>query len=210
MDAIQNYLYLLSNALLLPTLLSILALSAWTIFMVGGILREWSTRGNICRTWTETRKALKRGDKGGNDALRWLRACSSGVPARFTKRMGEWSEDLQECEKCLEDMESDIATSLSKLSWATRVAPMLGLMGTLIPLGPALTGLASGNIAMLSGNLVVAFTATVIGVLIGCAAYTMGIIRRNWYGRDMSELEYLVTRLTEISRAHETKKKKVG
>ena len=78
-------------------------------------------------------------------------------------------------------------------TWMTRIAPMLGLMGTLIPLGPALTGLASGDLATLSSNLVVAFTATVVGVLLGCCSYTMNLVRKNWYQRDHSTLEHLFT-----------------
>ncbi len=43
-----------------------------------------------------------------------------------------------------------------------RNGPALGLMGTLIPLGPALVGLAVGDIQTMSTNLVIAFSTTVI------------------------------------------------
>lgn len=62
-----------------------------------------------------------------------------------------------------------------------RSGPILGLMGTLIPLGPGLTALGSGNIDILATALTVAFDTTVIGLLIGLVAYGIGRIRRRWY-----------------------------
>jgi biopolymer transport protein ExbB/TolQ len=124
--------------------------------------------------------------------------------------LGEWGGVEADYEKCLEDLESEVAVSLSKLTWITRIGPMLGLMGTLIPLGPALTGLATGNITTLSSNLVVAFTTTVTGVLIGCAGFTMSLVRRNWYNQDMSDLEYIVKQLTERTTFHAQEKEKMG
>ena len=73
---------------------------------------------------------------------------------------------------------------------------MLGLMGTLIPLGPALSGLSSGDMSALGSNLVVAFTATVVGLLISGVAYGVGLLRRVWYARDLTDLEFIATRLT--------------
>jgi len=63
----------------------------------------------------------------------------------------------------------------------TRSGPILGLMGTLIPLGPGLTALGSGNIDILATALTVAFDTTVVGLLIGLVAYSMGRVRRRWY-----------------------------
>ena len=93
--------------------------------------------------------------------------------------------------KCLDDLEIDIARRLARLSLATRVGPMLGLVGTLIPLGPALTGLASGSLETLAGNLIIAFTTTVFGILVGGFAYAICLVRRAWYEQDLSDLEFL-------------------
>jgi len=72
------------------------------------------------------------------------------------------------------------------------VGPMLGLVGTLLPLGPALTGLASGDVQALAGNLIIAFTTTVFGILVGAFAYAVSLTRRTWYEQDVSDLEYIV------------------
>jgi len=198
MQALQDALYLLSNALLVPALLLILVLTAWTISMVGGMIREWLARRSVRRALHQARQTLRSNElEAPQRAWDGLLACPYGIPARLARHLGGWKHDARERAKCLEDVESEVAVALSKLAWVTRIAPMLGLMGTLIPLGPALTGLASGNLGMLASNLVVAFTATVMGVFLGCTAYTMNLVRKNWYNRDMSDLEYVLSRLDE-------------
>lgn len=208
MDALQHTLYLVSNALLFPVLVAILVIGAWTAIMAGGLLREWLARREVRRTFREVLELVMHGRQEA--ALSRLRACQTGVPGRLSQMLAGWPADSLERDKCLADLESEMTVSLSKLSWVTRIGPMLGLMGTLIPLGPALTGLASGNIATLSSNLVVAFTATVMGVLIGCVAFTMSLVRRNWYDRDLSDLEYLLAKSVTTSLPHAQEKEEVG
>lgn len=62
-----------------------------------------------------------------------------------------------------------------------RSGPILGLMGTLIPLGPGLTALSAGSLDVLSTALTVAFDTTVVGLLVGLIAYCIGKFRRRWY-----------------------------
>ncbi len=197
MDLIHELLYRISNALLLPTLVAILGLTAWTALLAGGLLRELLARPKVRRCLAGARRMAKEGgaqiDAGAVMAL--FRQCSSGLPALLARQLEREFADREDHAKCLEDLECDVAGRLAKLSWLTRVAPMLGLMGTLIPLGPALTGLASGNLAVLSGNLVVAFTATVMGVMIGCVAFTLNLVKKNWYQGDLSDLEYIFSKL---------------
>lgn len=70
---------------------------------------------------------------------------------------------------------------LERADLLARSGPILGLMGTLIPLGPGLAALGSGDIEILATAMTVAFDTTVIGLLIGLIAYLIGRIRRRWY-----------------------------
>lgn len=189
MKLLEHLLLLISEAVLLPTLISILLLVAWSTLLLGGLLREYLERKQVLGLLHELRSAHVQG-LGQAHLLRLLAGARVGLPARLHRIITEW-KGAQDLPHCLADLEIETATSLSALTWMTRVAPMLGLMGTLIPLGPALTGLAAGDLATLSSNLVVAFTATVVGVLLGCCSYTMNLVRKNWYQRDLSTLEHL-------------------
>ena len=70
---------------------------------------------------------------------------------------------------------------LETIDLLTRSGPILGLMCTLIPLGPGLTAMGNGNIDILATALTVAFDTTVVGLLIGLVAYSVGRVRRRWY-----------------------------
>ncbi|HCH61165.1 MAG: flagellar motor protein MotA [Deltaproteobacteria bacterium] len=70
-----------------------------------------------------------------------------------------------------------------------RTGPMLGLMGTLIPLGPGLAALGRGDVAVLAQAVTVAFDTTVMGLLVGVLAFVTGRLRRRWYDALLTRLE---------------------
>ena len=73
--------------------------------------------------------------------------------------------------------------------YISKVAPMLGLMGTLIPLGPGLIGIGEGNVEILSSSLLVAFDTTVLGLAIAAVALFISVIRMSWYAKYMNDFE---------------------
>lgn len=70
-----------------------------------------------------------------------------------------------------------------------RVGPTLGLMGTLIPLGPGIAALGRGDFVTLSEAITTAFDTTVIGLVIGLFGYLTGRFRRSAYDRALTRLE---------------------
>jgi len=96
--------------------------------------------------------------------------------------------------KLISDAEQAAARRLDRTRVFIRVGPILGLMGTLIPISPALVALASGDVKTLSTNLIVAFSTTVVGMLIGVIAYVVSIGRERMYTQDLSDLEYVLER----------------
>ena len=93
--------------------------------------------------------------------------------------------------KALADFDFDAQRRLARTRMLVRAGPALGLMGTLIPLSPALTGLANGDTATLSQDLRIAFSVTVLGLLVGAVAFGISLTRERLYGQDLSDLEYL-------------------
>ncbi|MEA2033237.1 MAG: MotA/TolQ/ExbB proton channel family protein, partial [Euryarchaeota archaeon] len=98
-------------------------------------------------------------------------------------------------ERLLQEKEVEIMKKLEKPRILIRMGPILGLMGTLIPLGPALLGLSAGNIEQLANNLVIAFTSTVVGLLIGAVSMVVSTVRQRWYTEDMNDMEYVAEKL---------------
>lgn len=97
--------------------------------------------------------------------------------------------------KALADAEFGATKRLERTRVFIRIGPILGLMGTLIPISPALVGLAQGDVEQLSNNLVIAFSTTVVGLLIGGLAYLMTTFRDRYYQQDIVNLEYVFDRL---------------
>lgn len=70
-----------------------------------------------------------------------------------------------------------------------KVAPMFGLMGTLIPLGPGLIAIGEGNTEVLSQSLLIAFDTTILGLIAAAVALVVSVIRKTWYAKYMAAFE---------------------
>lgn len=78
---------------------------------------------------------------------------------------------------------------IERADFLARLGPILGLMGTLIPLGPGLAALGEGDFATLAAAVITAFDTTVLGLLAGMAGFVVGRLRRRWYSELLDHLE---------------------
>jgi len=201
MDAtsgIIGAMFMISNSLLYPVIIILLGLVAWSLISIGQLISEYASRNrDIAKLKVGCRDAKKymqmQDYKKAAEALR-----SSGSNDFLRSFLNDLTESLKEnkfaveAEKLLQDYELRIAKELEKAKLVVKLGPMFGLMGTLIPLGPALMGLTAGNIQQLATNLVVAFSTTVLGLLSGGIAYTISLVKKRWYTQDLSDMEYVV------------------
>lgn len=72
---------------------------------------------------------------------------------------------------------------------ASRIAPMLGLVGTMIPMGPALKSLSDGNLAQVSGSLTVAFSAVILALIAASITYYVANVRRRWLAEELVTMQ---------------------
>jgi hypothetical protein len=89
----------------------------------------------------------------------------------------------------IHDFETLAAMRIERTDFLTRIAPMLGLMGTLIPLGPGLAALGEGELSILTTAMSVAFDTTVLGLLVGIIGFVAGRLRRRWYEQTLNLME---------------------
>jgi len=94
-------------------------------------------------------------------------------------------------EKLLQKCDILISKRIGRTKIMVRLGPMFGLMGTLIPMGPALRALSQGDITALTEKLIIAFGTTVIGLLIGSISYFITVTRVRWYEEDTNEINYI-------------------
>ncbi len=74
---------------------------------------------------------------------------------------------------------------------ASRVTPMLGLVATMIPMGPALKSLSDGNLAQVSHNLTIAFSAVILALIAASITYWVVNVRRRWLAEELLEVHAL-------------------
>jgi biopolymer transport protein ExbB/TolQ len=184
-ETLGDALYQFTQALMPLVLGAVAFLGIWCLVMLGAVAREWLDRWRNGRTWRQFVASTMRGD---GDPTDWAQNAAVGLPLWLKRMIGE-DASLDRLRAALPDAERFTGERLAPSLVALRVGPMLGLAGTLIPLGPALQGLAAGDTYRLATNLNLAFTTTIFGILVGAVAFAVFTIRRVWYERDLAELE---------------------
>ena len=206
--ALQNIIYLISNTLLVPVMALLIGGVAFSLFELGRFVYEFiQRRKHPSRieeiAWIFDREnATEAERKSGErlrEALKIIRSKgSSKLVHDFINDLERLSAKIKDerilkvqVEKLIQDYEEKVARRTEITRILVRVGPMLGLMGTLIPMGPALLALSQGDVVTLANNLIIAFGTTVLGLLIGGIAYMMTEVRNRWYDRDLSDIAYI-------------------
>ncbi|MCU4140189.1 MAG: Biopolymer transport protein ExbB/TolQ [Methanophagales archaeon] len=206
--ALQNIIYLISNALLIPVMALLVGGVAFSLFELGRFVYEFIQRRKhpsrieeiawIFDRENATEAERKSGERL-SEALKIIRSKgSSKLVHDFINDLERLSAKIKDerilkvqVEKLIQDYEEKVARRTEITRILVRVGPMLGLMGTLIPMGPALLALSQGDVVTLANNLIIAFGTTVLGLLIGGIAYMMTEVRNRWYDRDLSDIAYI-------------------
>ena len=74
---------------------------------------------------------------------------------------------------------------LEGLRLCSRVAPMLGLVATMIPMGPALVAVASGQSSGVAESLAPAFAAVIVALVAASITFVIYSVRRRWLLAEM-------------------------
>lgn len=198
----EQLLFELTEALRWPVLaLGLVALLA-SVVEVGVLLgelrrRRGATRARLDAAVADARAALGRDDPA--TALQAVEGVARGAAmadavSSVVRLRGEPDAD-DRVAKHLADLDLVSLRRLERTRVLVRMGPALGLMGTLIPLSPALGALARGDVARLTDDLRVAFGITVVGLLAGALAFAVSLVRDRLYAQDLSDAEYVVALL---------------
>lgn len=94
----------------------------------------------------------------------------------------------------LPELEAEAMNRLEFIRIATRITPMLGLVATMIPLGPALRDLGDGRLGNVAHSLTLAFSAVILALLAAAITYAIAHVRRRWYADELLQLELAARR----------------
>ena len=185
MELISNMLFWLSNGMLIPDIIFLLFFFIKALLMIGGFYGTY-----IARTKINVKLNREIGKTGVEEFLDTLpEGNGKSKLLEYLRKIKAAPQDRALREKLLGDYEIAADKELGQSKLLVKIGPMLGLMGTLIPMGPALVGLATGDIGSMAYNMQVAFATTVVGIVIGAIGFITLQVKQRWVADDMNILE---------------------
>ena len=161
-EIVKGILRAVSTGLQIPTIIILILLILLTIFMLGTFFAEMLTERkslklNIPKLVDELQGKSTSEMKdivASSSLLTRQKAAAQELISRVT-----YPDDTREAlaRQLIADEESRYNRIIKITDLTARVAPMFGLMGTLIPLGPGLIALSEGDAATLSSSILIAF-----------------------------------------------------
>lgn len=195
MELISKVLFWVANSLLIPDIIILLFLFARSLLLIGSFYNQFITKRKNDKELNVIIKSL---DVDSIDKLQ------TALPEKDNSLFVKYLRDLLNT-KANEDYadfqisnfegaaEKDV--SLSKI--LAKMGPVLGLIGTLIAMSPALVGLSTGDIAGMAYNMQVVFATTVVGLVVSAVGLVTLQFKQRWYAQDVNNLDYVSRVLTQ-------------
>ena len=193
MEQVSNILFWISSGLLVPVIVGLLFFFAKSIVMLGGFAGQYIQRVK------QDKQLRQRMDQLDRSTIHTFSEELKDQPdSLFTQTAGLLlaTDSTAVANRVLSEYEVTADAELGKYKVLVKFGPILGLMGTLTPMGPALAGLSTGDISSMAYNMQVAFATTVLGLFSGAVGFILLQVKQRWFTSDLVYLDFL----SELSR----------
>ncbi len=194
-DGLNTALSIISQSLQIPVIILLLCFLIFAVYTLGKLLSQYFSRKKVpvnlikdliysiydADSGDEIREIVKNAEIQ-NSQKRVLEEIASSA------HLGKKSRETL-ARRLIENEEDKIEKELQKTDFVTRIGPTLGLMGTLIPMGPGLAALGNGDVTALATAITVAFNTTIVGIASGAVSYLASKVRRRWYDQYLANLD---------------------
>lgn len=198
-----------ASAMQTPVILILMLLLAFTVFLIGWVIVEFFTERRLLKAKLPALVDALNETKNRDET----KACvaKSGLLKRQRAALTELLSHPELTPLMRESLAVRIVTEeqshydvrLKTSDLVARIAPLLGLLGTLIPLGPGIIALGQGDTMTLSSSLMTAFDTTILGLISAAVAMVISTIRKNWYNNYMSVLETAAECILEVEKRND-------
>lgn len=189
---LKSFIYLIASSLLYPVLVLLVVMTIWIIIYSGSFFAEWIERRRLIKYPPERLPSVIKDKNAGN-----------AFPYRVSSYLKSLENIIEagqagdvEIENIFQENTLKIWKSMDLLHIFVRLSPGLGLIGTLIPMGTGLAALGQGDMSRLAGDLVIAFTTTVVGLSIGMLSFFFYTVKKRWAEEDIKNMELATEVLT--------------
>ena len=169
-EILTSTLNMISQSLQIPVIIFLVIFAVFAVLAIGGLISEYTSRKKItpdmieqliysisnANSLEEIKNIIENSNIYNSQKvvlIKILRSSSLTVDSRHAL-----------AKKLIEFEENNFAKKIEKTDVVTRIGPTLGLMGTLIPMGPGLAALGAGDVNTLANAIIVAFDTTVVGI----------------------------------------------
>ena len=189
MNYISDVLFWISNGLLVPVVVLLILFFLRSLLLIGNFFGQYLQIRKVDRLFMTKVEALTPATVGELRAS--LPANTKSPLLNCLAGMLDTTRDRAHRQLLLSDYEIAADKDLGTSKTLSKMGPMLGLMGTLIPMGPALVGLSTGDIGSMAYNMQVAFATTVVGLFSAAIGFITQQVKQRWYTRDLNRLEFV-------------------
>ena len=198
MEVISKTLFWVANSLLIPDIIILLFLFGRSLLLIGSFYDQFMTKrkndkaiGNKIKELSglsidELRAVIPKSDN--SLFIKYLRDLLATPPSEA------YSDFL------ISNFENEADKDLALSKMLAKMGPVLGLIGTLIAMSPALVGLSTGDISGMAYNMQVVFATTVVGLVVSAIGLVTLQTKQRWYAKDVNNLDYVSRILTETKK----------
>jgi biopolymer transport protein ExbB/TolQ len=182
-------LFGIANSLLIPDIILLIVFFIRALILLGSTYNQFMVRRRNSRRLA---MAIKQLQPRGIDDLRSL------LPEKHEPLFTEYLADIlahpaseANTDYVITQYETEVAKDVNLSRLLTKLGPVLGLIGTLISMSPALVGLSTGDISGMAYNMQVVFSATVVGLVISAVGLFTQQLKTRWYAKDVNNLDFV-------------------
>ncbi|MDE6049082.1 MAG: MotA/TolQ/ExbB proton channel family protein [Paramuribaculum sp.] len=195
MNLISNILYWISTGLLVPVIVLLIYFFIRALILIGAFFSQYMVERKTSVLLQE--KITTALPSQILDNIEAMPASGTSLINKYLKEVASEKGNEARMQLIVSEYEIAAEKNIAGSKILTKMGPILGLMGTLIPMGPALVGLATGDIASMAYNMQVAFATTVVGLVVSAIGFVTQQARERWATRNLVVLDYVVQSLSD-------------
>lgn len=189
MEIISKVLFWVANSLLIPDIIILLILFARSLLLLGGFYNQFITKRKNDKIVNPLIETLTQ------ESIKELQIAlpkkDNSLYIKYLKSLLDNTINEAYADFTISNFENDLEKDLSLSKMLAKLGPVLGLIGTLIAMSPALVGLSTGDISGMAYNMQVVFATTVVGLVVSAIGLITLQVKQRWYAKEVNNLDYV-------------------
>ncbi|MCT6869242.1 MotA/TolQ/ExbB proton channel family protein [Apibacter sp.] len=189
MEIISKVLFWVANSLLIPDIIILLILFARSLLLLGGFYNQFITKRKNDKIVNPLIETLTQ------ESIKELQIAlpkkDNSLYIKYLKSLLDNTINEAYADFTISNFENDLEKDLSLSKMLAKLGPVLGLIGTLIAMSPALVGLSTGDISGMAYNMQVVFATTVVGLVVSAIGLVTLQVKQRWYAKEVNNLDYV-------------------